>query len=182
MPHQARHTSEEQLDGLDPENLEKEINEDPVKNAKHLDALLRMLDLDNPRTTINLRVGISLCRVFSRLIASGNLAGTASTSHLDQQLHDWYQKRYAIYWSSILRLLRISSGRNFSPVLHLCWKALGHEVELLGNAIWTSKSHFGSLLTAVIGITDDSAIRKVLMIDFVNRYHDCMFFAMEHFK
>lgn len=61
------------------EELERKIASS-TSQYENIKTLLSMLDVENPEASINTYVSLSLCRVFSRLAANGNLMSHSNTT------------------------------------------------------------------------------------------------------
>lgn len=162
------------------EQLEQRITEDPSKNRKDVDGLLQMLDLARPDARTNLKVGITLCKVFSRLVASGNLTKDSHKSKDGQELCEWYTQELGKYRTILVRLLRSVAATQRLPILHLCWKVLEQDAELLDNSVWMSHSMFKPLLLAVIEDQEGTDIRETFVGEYLNPCHDCCYHSLEY--
>jgi U3 small nucleolar RNA-associated protein 19 len=167
----------------DLEQLEKSVAEDPSKNRKDVQTLLRMFDFATPDAKINLKVGVALCKVFTRLVASGNLMKDGHRgSKQNQELSDWYAREYGEYRRTLVKLLRSASASQRLPNLHLCWRVLEQDAELLDNSVWVSDSIFEPLLSAIIEIPDGADVRNTYVGEYVNPCHDCCYHSLEFFS
>jgi U3 small nucleolar RNA-associated protein 19 len=166
----------------DPEQLEKSVAEDPSKNRKDVQNLLQMFDFAKPDVKTNLKVGVVLCKVFSRLVASGNLTKDDHGSKQSQALSDWYAREYDGYRRTLVKLLRSASASQRLPILHLCWKVLEQDAELLDKSVWVSDSMFNPLLSAVVEIPDGTDVRNTYVGEYMNQCHDCCYHSLEFFS
>lgn len=167
---------------LDIGDLERRLGEDPAKNQKDVETLLGFLDLSNPDAKSNLKVGIILCKVFSRLAASGDLTTDNQGRKQNREMSDWYLQQYGRYRKTLMKLLRSVSAPQRLPIVHVCWKILEVDAELLDNSLWTSESMFKMLLTAVVEISDGIEIREAYVGEYVNQCHDCCYYSLEYFS
>ena len=167
---------------LDIEELEKRIAKDPSKNHNDVETLLQMLDPANSDTKLNLRAGIALCKVFSRLIASGHLNKDNHGNNQSQELSAWYVEQYRNYRMTLARLLRSVSAAQRLSLVHLCWKVLEQDAEFLGNSIWVSESMFKPLLSVVVDIPGGTDVRETYVEEYMNQCHDCCYHSLEYFS
>ncbi|KAF7506620.1 hypothetical protein GJ744_011552 [Endocarpon pusillum] len=167
---------------LDIEQLEKRIAKDPSNNHNDVETLLQMLDLANPDAKLNLRTGIALCKVFSRLIASGHLNKDNHGNNQSQELSAWYVEQYRKYRTTLARLLRSVSAAQRLPLVHLCWKVLEQDAEFLGNKVWVSESMFKPFLSAVVDIPGGTDVRETYVDEYMNQCHDCCYHSLEYFS
>ncbi len=167
---------------FDVEQLEKRIAKDPSKNHNDVETLIRMLDPANPDAKISLRAGIALCKVFSRLIASGHLKHNNHSNEQSHELSAWYIEKYGNYRVSLAKLLRSVSAPQRLPLVHLCWRVLEQDAEFLGKSVWVSDSMFKPLLSAVVEIPGGTDVRETYVEAYMNQCHDCCYYSLEYFS
>lgn len=167
---------------LDIKQLEQRIAEDPSKNQNDVETLIEMLDLTDLSAKMNLKAGVALCKVFSRLVASGILAKDHQGSKQSQELSDWYSQQYGKYRMALAKLLRSVSAFQRLPLLHLSWRVLEQDAEMLDNTLWVSDSMFKPLLSVVVEIPDGKDIRETYVGEYMNHCHDCCYHSLEHFS
>ncbi len=166
----------------DIEQLERRITEDPSKNHQDVETLLQMLDLAKPSAKKNLKAGVALCKVFSRLVASGNLAKDDQGRKQSQQLSAWFHQKYATYRKTLAKLLRSVPASQRLPIAHLCWRVLEQDAELMDNSVWVTDSMFKPLLSAVIETPDNTDIRNIYVGEYMNHCHDCCYHSLAYFS
>ncbi len=167
---------------FDIEQLEKRIAKDPSKNHNDVEVLLQMLDLANPDGIINLRAGIALFKVFSRLIASGQIKHGNRSNEESHELSTWYIEQYRNYRMALAKSLRSVPAPQRLPLIHLCWRVLEQDAESLGNAVWVSDSMFKPLLSAVVEIPSGTDVRETYVKEYMNQCHDCCYRSLEYFS
>jgi hypothetical protein len=162
------------------EQLERRIAEDPLKNHKDIEKLITMINPDNPNAKTNLKAAVSLCKVFSRLAASGSLSKNDRGTQQNQEMTARFTQQYGIYRRALLDLLRSTSSSQRLSIVHLCWRALEVDAELLGNSVWVSDSIFRPLLSAVIELPGGADTREAYAGEYMNRCHDCCYYSLEY--
>ena len=167
---------------IDIEQLGKSITKDPSKNHKGVESLIRIIDLNNPDAKTNLRTGVALCKVFARLVASGDLVKDDHGSKQGQEISQWYLQQYGTYRTVLVKLLRSVSPSHRLPILHLCWRVLEQDAELMGNSVWVSDSIFKPLLSAVLEMPDGTDIRDTYVGEYMIPCHDCCYYSLEYFS
>ena len=165
----------------DIEKLERRIAEDPVQNHKNVETLLRMIDVNDPNSKFNLNTAVSLCKVFSRVVASGHITKDGQRRKLSQEVSGWYIQHYEKYRKTVIKLLRSVSASQRLPILHLCWKILEQDAELLESSVWVSDSIFKPLLSALMEMTEAKDIRETYVSEYMNECHDCCYHSLEYF-
>jgi len=178
--HKRRAVPTGQGSSHDIEQLEKRIVENPSKNRKDVETLIRTIDLSDSGSKINLKAAIALCKVFSRLVASGTLTKNGHDNEQSHELSGWYVQQYGIYRMALMKLLRSVSASQRLPVVHLCWRVLEQDAELLHHLVWDSDSMFRPLLAAVIEMPDGADIRETYVGEYMNACHDCCYHSLAY--
>jgi U3 small nucleolar RNA-associated protein 19 len=160
------------------EDLEREIAKDPLRYHHNVDILLRLIDSDKPDATENLKVAVSMCRIFSRLIAAGSLEQDSNEPKSAKDIANTYLRHYKHYQTAVVKLLKLASPAQQLPILHLCWKIFEQDAELWKSAVWESASIFPSLLSALIEIPDGREIRNTFVSECMSQCHDFSYYAL----
>lgn len=100
------------------QELEDQISESR-KYYNNIATLISMLNADGKP---NLAVAVSLCRVFSRLIAVGNLTETSRAAENEKIIVAWLKERCREYQKALVSILREGdpSSQVFLPSKILC--------------------------------------------------------------
>lgn len=85
--------------------LEAQISESR-KYYNNIATLISKLNADEPGQRPNLLVAISLCRVFSRLIAGGHLSDSNRAAENEKIIVAWLKERFQEYQRALLSILR----------------------------------------------------------------------------
>lgn len=85
--------------------LEDQISQSR-KYYNNIATLISMLNADKPGQEPNLLAAVSLCRVFSRLIAGGNLTDSNRAAENEKIIVAWLKERYQEYQRALLAILR----------------------------------------------------------------------------
>lgn len=83
--------------------LEDQISQSR-KYYNNIATLISMVNADSPQP--NVLAAVSLCRVFSRLIAGGNLTESNRTAENEKIIVAWLKERYQEYQRALLGILR----------------------------------------------------------------------------
>jgi hypothetical protein len=166
----------------DLERIETCIEEEPSKNREEMEHLIRLFDSSHLDAKSNMKIGVSLFKIFSRFVASGYLSKNGGGSKQNQEGHDWYLQQYDKYRAQPVKLLRTVPPTQRFSMLHLCWKVLEQDAELFDNSIWASDSLFKPLLSAVIEIPDGTDVREIFVGEYMDQCHDCCYHSLEHFS
>lgn len=108
------------------QELEDQISESR-KYYNNIATLISMLNAGEPeKTKPNLAVAVSLCRVFCRLIAGGNLTETNRAAENEKIIVAWLRERSQEYQKALLGIMReadpSSQVRIFGVINMLIWK------------------------------------------------------------
>lgn len=161
------------------QRIEQGIDEEPTKYRENVEHLIRILDPARPDTKANLKIGISLCKIFSRFVGSEySKTKNEHRSKQKQEQDDWYLQQYGKYRAQLLKLLRFAPQSQRLPILHLCWKVLEQDAELLDNSTWTSESIFESLLSTLVETPDGTDARKAFVGEYMSQCHDCCYHSL----
>lgn len=76
------------------------------KHYNNIATLITMLNVDEPDQQPNMLAAVSLCRVFSRLIALGNLSDSSRAAENEKIIVAWLKERYQVYQKALLAILR----------------------------------------------------------------------------
>lgn len=89
--------------------LEIQISESR-KHYNNIATLLSMLDFGENAKKPNLAVAVSLCRVFSRLIAAGNLTESSRADDNEKLIVAWLKERFQEYQKALVAIMRESDA------------------------------------------------------------------------
>jgi U3 small nucleolar RNA-associated protein 19 len=87
------------------QELEDQISESR-KYYNNIVTLISMLNADGNEGKPNLAVAVSLCRVFSRLMALGNLTETSRAAENEKIIVAWLKERCREYQKALISILR----------------------------------------------------------------------------
>lgn len=102
--------------------LEIQISESR-KHYNNIATLLSMLDVGGNAQNPNLPVAVSLCRVFSRLIATGSLTESSRADENEKLIVAWLKERFQEYQKALVTIMRegdASAQVCIYPVLRAC--------------------------------------------------------------
>lgn len=85
--------------------LEVQISESR-KYYNNIATLLSMLDVSENAQKPNLAVAVSLCRVFSRLIAGGNMTEASRAAEHEKIIVAWLKERCQEYQTALIAIMR----------------------------------------------------------------------------
>jgi U3 small nucleolar RNA-associated protein 19 len=158
--------------------LENEIFESK-KNYNNIAKLIKILRADGEVADESVVAAISLCRVFMRLMISGELEKKNGSTEKDAVVLKWLRERYSEYKTALLVLLGEEGLGN--TALELCMRLLKTEGEHLRNG--QDYSFPAGFLTEIVQVllkpgTDEDA-RKELSEKYVEENDDIRFYTFE---
>jgi U3 small nucleolar RNA-associated protein 19 len=162
------------------ERLEGRIKEDQARNFRDLETILQKFDLVHPDSKINLQLGVSLCKIFSRLVASGALSNKSIDGQKTQEVSEWYLRQYNNYRRTLATLLESVQPPSRLPLVHLCWKVLELDAELFDNAVWDQQSIFRPFLSTITNVSDGADVQEFYVTEYMNQCHDCCYYSLEY--
>jgi U3 small nucleolar RNA-associated protein 19 len=158
--------------------LENEIFE----SKKHYNNIAKLIfifkdDTQDPEDSVV--AAISLCRVFTRLLAAGKFAFKAGAKEKDLVVTQWLKDRYLEYKEALLDILG-EEGIS-TTVLTLCMRLLKTEGEHIQN---NQEYQFPTLfltgmLTTLLDPANDEEARKEFSENFIEEYDDIRFYTLE---
>ncbi|RDW60148.1 hypothetical protein BP5796_11754 [Coleophoma crateriformis] len=160
--------------------LENEIFEsNSKKNYNNIAKLIQILNNDGDDADDSFLAAISLCRVFTKLIAAGELERKQGNSEKDAVVMRWLKERYAQYKEGLLGLLG-QEGVGV-PVLTLCMKLLKTEGQYLLNG--QDYNFPVGFLTEIVQILldaeCDTAVREDFSRKWVEEYDDIRYYTFQ---
>lgn len=161
--------------------LESEIFE-AKKNYNNVSKLIKILRDENEDTENSAVAAISLCRVFVRLIAAGDMVRRQTSTEKDVIVIRWLKERYSEYKHSLLLLLDEESLE--STALTLCMRLLKSEGEHLlnGQEYNFPTSFLSQIVQVILGPDSSEAIRAEFGMKYVEEYDDIRFYTFKAVK
>lgn len=161
--------------------LENEIFE-AKKNYNNVSKLIKILQDKDEDTDNSAVAAISLCRVFVRLMASGDMARKQSSTDKDVIVIRWLKERYSEYKTSLLLLLK-QDGLE-STALTLCMRLLKAEGEhlLQGKEYNFPTAFLTQIMQVILDPESNEAIRTEFGGKYVEEYDDVRFYTFRAVK
>lgn len=161
--------------------LENEIFESK-KNYNNIAKLIKILRDDNEHGDNSVVAAISLCRVFTRLMVSGDMTKKQGTTEKELVVLKWLKERYSEYKSSLL--LFFGEEGVESTALTLCMRLLKTEGEHLRNGQDHSfpAAFLTEIVQALLKPEVDGSVRKEFGDKYVEEYDDIRFYTFQAIK
>jgi U3 small nucleolar RNA-associated protein 19 len=147
------------------------------KNYNNISTLVKLSRSEDEDSDVSLVASIALCRIFSRLLASGNFIKGQSTTEKESVVALWLRERYSEYKIVLLQLLnREASG---STALTLCMRMLKSEgIHLRNGQEYSFPSTFlRDILQTLLGPDCRDAVRREFREKYLEEYDDLRFYT-----
>ncbi|EAW15223.1 ribosome biosynthesis protein NOC4 [Aspergillus clavatus NRRL 1] len=157
------------------QELEDQISESR-KYYNNIATLISMLNADGKP---NLAVAVSLCRVFSRLIAVGNLTETSRAAENEKIIVAWLKERCREYQKALVSILREGDPSSQITALTLCMRIVNERATHLpgdDTQVWLS-GLFKSVFEAVIEAKNGQTLRAEFLEKFAKVYEDVRYYT-----
>lgn len=157
--------------------LENEIFESK-KNYNNIATLIKILGDDAEDVDNSVVAAISLCRVFTRLMVSGEMSKKQGASEKDTVVLNWLRERYAEYKDGLLELL---GEEGIAPTsFTLCMRLLKTE----GQHMRAGHDNFPAaflmdMIRVMLREDGEESVRKDFSTKFVEEYDDVRFYTLE---
>lgn len=157
--------------------LENEIFESK-KNYNNIATLIKLLENDAEGADDSVVAAISLCRVFTRLMVSGDMSKKQVATEKDAVVVKWLRERYLEYKTGLLELLE---QEGIAPTAFtLCMRLLKTEGQHLRNGQDNFPAVFlTNMIWVLLKDNGEGTVRKEFSKKFVEEYDDIRFFTME---
>ena len=135
--------------------------------------LISMFDLASPDSECNLKVAISLCRVFSRMMATGRFTWPKS-----KEEPEWQMRDYRSFQSIVQQCLQKGNRSTPTTMLKLHMRMLKEESSHSPESFRIFES-FSGLVSALIEAEDGAEVRKTFAEEYLQQYQDCCYSSLE---
>ncbi|KAI9374379.1 CBF/Mak21 family-domain-containing protein [Aspergillus egyptiacus] len=160
------------------QQLEDQIAESR-KYYNNIATLISMLSQDGSGISPNLAVAVSLCRVFSRLIAGGNLTEPDRAAENEKIVVAWLKERCREYQRLLVSIMRESDASSQVTALTLAMRLLNERAAHIPGddiQVWTS-GLFRNIFEAVVEAREGQALRSEFLENFVKAYEDVAYYT-----
>ena len=158
--------------------LETEIFESK-KNYNNIPKLIKILQSSDNGSDQSIIAAISLCRVFTRLLAAGSLEKTKGAAEKEMLVVKWLRERHAEYKKALLHML--GSVESTETVLTLCMRMLKTEGQYLkrGQDYSFPIQLLKDIVHKLLKTSIQEELRKEFIENYVEEYDDIRFYTFE---
>ncbi|CAI7590665.1 unnamed protein product [Penicillium bialowiezense] len=160
------------------QELENQIAESR-KHYNNIATLISMLNVEKSAETPELAVAVSLCRVFGRLIAGGNLTESSRAAENEKIVAAWLKERCIEYQNALLAIMRQADPSSQITALTLSMRLLKERIAHIPGAennVW-STGFFKEIFTAVIEAHSGQDLQSEFLTKFVKEFEDVRYYT-----
>lgn len=153
------------------QKLEAQIAESR-KHYNNIATLISMLKAGGSKNP-ELAVAVSLCRVFTRLIAGGNFKESSRADESEKLVTAWLKERCLEYQQALLSIIREADTASQVAALTLCMRIIKERITHIPGAennVWGS--FFREIIEAIIEAREGSELRTEFVNKFMKEYED----------
>ncbi|KAG4437686.1 hypothetical protein IFR05_006848 [Cadophora sp. M221] len=148
------------------------------KNYNNISKLIQILRAEGEEADDSAVAAISLCRVFTSLMVSGDIIKKQSTTEKDAVVIKWLKERYSEYKTGLLVLL--GEEEISSTALDLCMRLLKTEGQYLRGQEYSFPTTFLSDMVRVFLDPEcNESAREEFSEIYVEEYDDIRFYTLE---
>lgn len=157
--------------------LENEIFESK-KNYNNIATLIKILGDDAEDVDNSVVAAISLCRVFTRLMVSGEMSRKQTATEKDTVVLNWLRERYSEYKNDLLELLGEEGIASTS--FTLCMRLLKTEGQHMRSGYDNFPAIFlMDMIRVMLREDGDESVRRDFSTKFVEEYDDIRYFTLQ---
>lgn len=148
------------------------------KNYNNITKLIQILGAEGDEADDSVVAAISLCRVFTSLMVSGDMVRKQGTTEKDAVVIKWLKERYSEYKAGLLLLLG-EEGVS-STVLDLCMRLLKTEGQHFRGQEYSFPTTFlTDMVRVFLDPKNDGSVREEFSETYVEEYDDIRFYTLE---
>lgn len=159
------------------QELENQIAESR-KYYNNIATLISMLNVEKSAKEPELAVAVSLCRVFTRLIAAGNLTESNRAAENEKIVVAWLKERCLEYQRALRAIMREADPSSQVTALTLAMRLVKERITHIpgaDNSIWSS--FFREIVEAVVEATNGQELQSEFVTKFVKEFEDVRYFT-----
>ena len=149
------------------------------KNYNNITKLLQYVQIQNETRGDDIFAALSLCRVFHRLMISGNMSKSHETSKRDAIVIQWLLERYSEYKAKLLAFFHPERAGRSSIALQLFMQLIKSEALQLRSSdhtVWRD-GIFPNLLRALIENPTARTARNEFIEKYLKQYDDVRYYT-----
>ncbi|CAI7590539.1 unnamed protein product [Penicillium glandicola] len=160
------------------QELENQIAESR-KGYNNIATLLSMLNVDKSAEKPEMAVAVSLCRVFSRLIAGGNLTESSRAAENEKIVVAWLKERCLDYQNALVAIIREADASSQIAALTLSMRIVKERLAHIPGAennVW-STGFFKDIFAAIVEAQNGQDLQAEAVAKFVKEYEDVRYYT-----
>ncbi|KAJ5675083.1 uncharacterized protein N7477_005017 [Penicillium maclennaniae] len=171
-----RAVAEEGADTVTIEKLENQIAESR-KYYNNIATLISMLNVEPSAKKPELAVAVSLCRVFSRLIAAGNFVDSSRAAENEKIVVAWLKERALEYQRALMAIMREADIDSQVTALSLAMRMLKARITHIPGAehnVWNTL--FSEIFEAIVEAQDGQDLQTEFVSKYLKEYEDIRYY------
>ncbi|KAL1879577.1 Maturation and nuclear export of 40S ribosomal subunits interacting protein [Paecilomyces lecythidis] len=160
------------------QELEEQIAESR-KYYNNIATLISMLNVGESATEPDLAVAVSLCRVFCRLIAGGNLTEIPRAAESEKIIVAWLKERCHEYQKALSAILRQADPSAQITALTLSMRLINARATHISGTetqVWTT-GFFKDVFQSMVEARDGQVLQSEFMEKFLTQYEDVRYYT-----
>ncbi|KAJ9309607.1 hypothetical protein DTO217A2_897 [Paecilomyces variotii] len=169
-------------DGEDVMEKLQELEEQIAESRKYYNniaTLISMLNVGDSAEEPDLAVAVSLCRVFCRLIAGGNLTEVPRAAEPEKIIVAWLKERCHEYQKALSVILRRADPSAQITALTLSMRLINERATHISGTetqVWTS-GFFKDVFQSIVEARDGQVLQSEFVEKFLTQYEDVRYYA-----
>ncbi|KAJ5085293.1 hypothetical protein N7532_010064 [Penicillium argentinense] len=162
------------------QDLETQIAESR-KHYNNIVTLISMMKVEDNAKEPELAAAVSLCRVFSRLIAAGNFIESNRAAENEKIIVAWLKERCLEYQRGLMAIIREADTTSQVTALTLAMRLVKERITHIPGAennIWATL--FKDIVEAVVEAQDGQDLQTEFVNKFAKEYEDVRYFTFTH--
>ncbi|KAJ5698636.1 hypothetical protein N7462_000641 [Penicillium macrosclerotiorum] len=157
------------------QELEEQIAESR-KYYNNIATLISMLNVETNAKNPELAVAVSLCRVFSRLMAAGSMTDSSRAAENEKIVVAWLNERCQEYQRALISIMREADTASQIAALTLGMRLVKERTtHIPGQETLAWSTLFKEILEAVVEARDSEDLRTEFITKFAKEYEDVRF-------
>jgi U3 small nucleolar RNA-associated protein 19 len=148
-----------------------------LESRKHYNNIVALISIAKEHTDASLLACVSLCRVYCRLYAAGNMAKSKGATEEELVIIQWLKTRLSEYVELLLDLLQDDASEVQTTALTLLMRLVKEEVNQQGPLVW-EKGIFSRTLHAVLN-SDSEDLRHEFRTKYYDSWDDVRFHTLD---
>jgi U3 small nucleolar RNA-associated protein 19 len=153
------------------QSLEAEATESP-KSYNNIATLLSIASQSDTKYESKEDAILALCRIFTRLFASGQFRSTKTPTQSERLVQQWLEERYTELVTLLLEALHNKSSIDTNLPITVLMKLVQCEVCCQGYHMWAAGLFSQVSMTLLTQSSQTDEARRIFVIEYLKKYDD----------